>query len=117
MTSKVKSSKEINLSSIAICFTPNISHDKEENDLVLQTPEIPSDIKDIPEDVVNKYNSSPGKYPIILFLEKNIDKSIDDQKLKSVSQSRSKVDIPYVFPKFICRSQRQCFDCAIFDMT
>lgn len=84
VSSKITSSDEINLSSIAICFTPNITHTKEENNLVLQTPEIPSDIEDIPEDAVNRYNSSPGKYPIILFLEKNIDKDMDEQKLKSV---------------------------------
>jgi ribosomal protein S8 len=84
VSSKATSSKEINLSSLAICFTPNITHTKEEDNLVLQTPEIPSDIKDIPKVVVDRYNSSPGKYPIILFLEKNIDKNLDHQKLKSI---------------------------------
>jgi len=84
VTSKATSSKEIELSSMAICFTPNVVHTGEENKLVLQTPEIPSDIKDIPKNVLNRYNSSSGKYPVILFLEKNIDTNADDQKLKDI---------------------------------
>jgi len=84
VVSKVTASKEINLSSMAICFTPNITHTKEENNMVLQTPKIPSDINDISKDVLSRYNSSPGKYPIILFLEKNISSDIDDQKLKDI---------------------------------
>lgn len=81
---KATASKEISLAAMAICFTPNVTHNQEQNKLALQTPTIPSDINDIPSEAVRKYNESPGKYPIILFIEKNIDKDIDDQKLKSV---------------------------------
>jgi hypothetical protein len=83
-TTKATASKEISLSAMAICFTSNVTHKKDENKLALQTPIIPSDITDIPKEAVRKYNSSPGKYPIILFVEKNINNDISDQKLKSI---------------------------------